>query len=130
LKGYIAQTEYHQTDKTDPVYVENIDKFKKRALADPEYILTAVVEALSQDKYDSILWDDRLISPIKMATLLEQDWNDIFEKYYELKREQVETLISVFTHPEGFKSPYDHEETLKDMFTREIREKYLSLSTK
>lgn len=122
LKGFIVQTEYGQIDKTNQSYVESVEKFRKIASADPEYILTAVVESLSQDKYDSILWNNRLISPVKMATLSEQEWNGIFETYHGLKREQVESLVSVFTQPETFKNQYDHEETLKAMFIRKIKE--------
>ena len=122
LKGFIVQTEYGQIDKTNQSYVESVEKFRKIASSDPEYILTAVVESLSQEKYDSILWNDRLISPVKMATLSEQEWNGVFETYHRLKREQVESLVSVFTHPETFRNQYDHEETLRDMFIRKIKE--------
>jgi len=122
LKGYIVQTEYGKIDKTNQDYVKCVEKFRKIASSDPEYILTAVVESLSQDRYDSILWDDRLISPVKMATLTGQEWNGIFESYYGLKREQVESLISVFTHPETFRNSYNQEETLKDVFKRSIKE--------
>ena len=122
LKGYIVQTEYGQIDKTNQDYVKHVEKFRKIASSDGEYILTAVVESLSQEKYDSILWNDRLISPVKMATLTEQEWNGIFESYYGLKREQVESLISIFTHPETFLSPYSEGETLKEMFIKAVKE--------
>lgn len=124
LKGGIASVEYSQIDKTNPTYVENIQKFKQIESADFYYLLTAIVETLTPEQYNSILWDGRYISPIKMETLKEEDWQNIFDFYYKLKREHIKTLVSVFVEPEKYHNPENQSETLKDMFIREVKENY------
>ncbi len=59
-----------------------------------------------------------------MELLSEQDWEKIFNNYYQLKKEQAKMLVKIFTDPEKYRSPYDKKETLKNLFIRKIKEEY------
>ncbi len=124
LKGRIVSTEYDQIDYSKKSFGENIKKYQKIASSDTHYLLTATVESLSDEQYNSILLKDKFISPLKMEVLSEQDWGKIFSTYYKLKKEGVKTLVRIFTDPEEYRNPYDEKETLKDLFIRKIKEEY------
>lgn len=63
------------------------------------------------------------LSPSKMDQLLsEADWEEILNKYYELKKEHVEILIDAFVKPEEYKN-LDGSMNLRDYFLSEIHKR-------
>lgn len=132
LKGGIASALYPNVDQKTP-FGENLKKFKKIAESDLYYLLTAIVENLSEEKYEAILLrdeskpkiDGKLISPEHMKALSDNDWHDIFNGYFRLKKEHVETLIDIFKYPNSYMSNDNNQETLKDLFIRKIKEEYV-----
>lgn len=121
LKGGIASAEYGQITSKDETFLKNIEKYKKLAQADLYYLLTATVSVLSPEQYHSILWNESKVSPLKMETIPEHEWQRIFDFYYDLKKEHIETLVWIFRDPENYENPHNNEETLKDLFIRKIQ---------
>lgn len=129
LKGGIASALYPNVDPHSAVG-KNLEKLSKIAESDPYYILTAVIENLSSEKYESILLRDeakpmisgKLISPENMMALEKGDWNKIFEGYYKLKKEHALRLVDIFKEPENYLN--EKGESLKDVFINRIKEEY------
>ncbi len=124
LKGGVAMDEYSKIDKSNSTYVGHVQKFEEVAAANFYYIMTAVVDALPPERYDSLLLRDKWLSPIKMATLSEQEWTQIFDLYYQFKKEHAETFVYVFTNPKDYVNPWNDQETMKDMFIRRVGENF------
>jgi len=124
LKGGIASAEYDQLDSQDESIKKNFKQLEKiNNSNDVYYILTAIAEALPDEKFGSVLRDNGMISPLKMQNLSAEEWEKIFNNYYGLKREHVMTLIDIFKHPEEHLNTDDEDEpeTLKDFFIGEIK---------
>ena len=126
LKGGIASAEWGEVDfNGEEALRGNIEKYKKISSSDDlMYLLTATIETLSDDVYDSILVNEKLISPPKLKNLKEKEWKEIFSAYYNLKKEHIETLMWIFRDPETYRNPWNEEETLKDYFIRKIEDEY------
>lgn len=124
----VASAEYRDIDPIKEDFQKKINKFEKLRSADTRYILTATVEALNRDRYNSILMTNKsnreMISPLKMEILTDQEWEDIFNFYYDLKKEHIQTLIWIFKYPDKYKNPDDVNETMRDLFIRKIQEDY------
>jgi hypothetical protein len=127
LKGGIASAQYGKVDYTTKSG-EYIKKYHNLAGSDIEYILTATLEALSEKKYEAILWNKKLISPVKMQELSEDEWMKIFSNYRNLKKEHVKILIDIFKNPTVYRNPNNQEETLKDFFIRRVKEEYRTVN--
>lgn len=66
----------------------------------------------------------RGLSMHKMNVLLHEDeWQAIIDRYYQMKKEHVETLIRLFIEPEKYKSD-DGSAELRDEFIGEIERQY------
>ncbi len=124
LKGGVASAEYSKVDSNNDFFVESIEKYRKIFESDSKYLLTATVESMSKEKYESLLLPNGLISPLKMETLSEATWKLIFDNYYELKKDHVKTLVWIFKNPDDYKNPKNEEENLRDLFIRRIREEF------
>lgn len=124
LKGGIASAQYSEIDSDKKFFVENIEKYRKIFESDSKYLLTATIESMSREKYESLLLPNGLISPLKMEALDEKTWNHIFSTYYELKKEHVEKLVWIFRDPDDYKNPRNESETLKELFIRRVKEEF------
>lgn len=106
----------------------NLKKYEKIRSADARYILTATAEALDDEKFSSVLMTNgagkKMLSPIKMETLPDREWNRIFNYYYEYKKQHAETLVWIFSNPNAYRNSDNVQETIKDMFIRRIKEEY------
>ncbi len=63
-------------------------------------------------------------TPITHVADDEEYWEKIFSSYYKLKKEHVLTLVDIFKNPENYPDDRNENETLKDMFIREIKKEY------
>ena len=72
----------------------------------------------------------KMISPLKMESLTDREWNRIFNYYYEYKKRHAQNLVWVFEDPATYRNPENEEETLKDLFIRKIQEEYKSNNSK
>jgi hypothetical protein len=127
----VATAEYSEIDKSKKDFLDKISKYEKiRSSSDTRYILTATAEALDDEKYNSILMTNgmnkKMISPLKMESLSDREWNRIFNYYYEYKKQHARNLVWVFEDPDTYRNPENEEETLKDLFIRKIKEEYES----
>lgn len=120
----VASTEFNKISNEDKDFFENIKKYQYIYSSDFRYVMTAIIESLTDEKYKEILFESRLIWPEKMKILNNEDWKKIFNTYYELKKEQVRMLIDVFVNPNNYKNPDNSKETLKDYFIRKIEENH------
>jgi len=125
----VASAQFGDIDPTKPAFYENIGKFQKLRSADGRYVETALVDALSDERYESILLTNeynkrRMVSPLKMESLSEKEWKRIFENYYMLKKEHIETMVWMFKDPNEYRNPENEHETFRDMFIRKIRAEY------
>lgn len=55
--------------------------------------------------------------------LTDADWEEIFTRYYALKKEHVEVLMESFVNPDAYKC-LDGSMNLKDYFIKEIQERF------
>jgi hypothetical protein len=95
---------------------------------DPLYVLNAIRSVLGDERLKTFITDKYTlckISPLKMVDQLTSDqWQQILDSYYQLKKEHVETIIDSFITPDNF-SPYESERiNLKDYFIQEIQGNY------
>ncbi|MFA6995417.1 MAG: Fic family protein [Patescibacteria group bacterium] len=124
----MATAEYGEIDKSKKNLLDNLKKYEKVRSADTRYILTATAEAIDDEKYDSILTTNgankKMLSPIKMESLTQREWNRIFNYYYEYKKEQAKNLVEIFCDPDTYRNPENEQETIKDLFIRRIKEEY------
>ncbi len=125
IKGRIAPSQ-KGINFEDKKFFSNLQKYDKLASADLEYVLTATTEALSSEQYDQLLIDHKQIFPAKMQTLSDVDWKMIFNCYFKLKKEHIETLVWIFKDPNTYKNPKNENETLKDLFIRRTKEEHES----
>lgn len=90
---------------------------------DVAYGLTAIHMLLGDDGVDSVseVYDGVMrISPLKMANILSADqWKELVDNFYKLKKEHVEQLVNIFIEPEKYKSS-DGSTTIKDYFVGRI----------
>lgn len=95
---------------------------------DPLYVLNAIRSLLGDERLKTFITDKYTlckISPLKMIDQLTADeWQQIIDSYYQLKKEHVKTIIDSFVTPDSF-SPYDQKGiSLKDYFIQEIQGNY------
>ena len=103
--------------------IKYIKDLKSKLFADASYLKTALCEVLGKDINEILTqkYGNNDISPLKMAEILsEAQWQEIFEKYYALKKEYVKILIDVFAKPENYKSSEDSNISVKDLFIQKI----------
>ncbi|HWQ60034.1 MAG TPA: Fic family protein [Candidatus Fimivivens sp.] len=125
----IASAQFGDIDSTKSAFYENIGRFQKLRSADGRYVETALVDALSDERYESILLTNeynkrRMVSPLKMESLSDTEWKSIFKNYYKLKKEHIETMVWMFKDPNEYRNPENEHETFRDMFIRKIRAEY------
>lgn len=91
---------------------------------DIQLILTAL-SSIFKDRMEEIVtskYGDNDISPILMAEKLsEQDWQNIFNFYQDLKKEQVEILIDIFSNHKSYPIKDRGGYTLKNVFIEKIQ---------
>lgn len=64
------------------------------------------------------------LSPLKMEQeLTETDWDEIINRYYQIKKEEVEILIDAFVKPESYKN-LNGSMNLRDYFLKEIKKRF------
>ena len=122
-----ASVEAEKIKKDHPAF-RSVKNFFLIFKVDADYLKAAFLSEINKEKIDKLYTDKysiRRISPLKMIEILdENDWQRIFDKYYELKREHVKVLIDCFVHPGEFKSFDEPEMNLKDYFVKKIQENY------
>ncbi len=124
LRGHFGNAELSKANHESESWAF-LTRFEELRQADPEYILTATVEALGEEKYVSLLIDEKILSPVLMQkNLVKEDWENIFDKYFAIKREHIKELVDVFVHPDVHYNSRDKNETLKDFFIRKVNETY------
>ena len=57
-----------------------------------------------------------------LEALSPEQWQRMLDNFYQLKKEQVETLVDIFTYPEKYPVSDDDQETLRDLFISKIKE--------
>ncbi|MST04127.1 MAG: hypothetical protein EXS49_00980 [Candidatus Pacebacteria bacterium] len=91
------------------------------------YVLTVIHILLGDEGIQNIMNEyngNKRISPKKMLDILKpEDWENMLDNFYKLKKEQVEALVDIFIKPEEFIHKRETGETLKDFFERKIGEK-------
>lgn len=123
----------------EKVVGEEAKSFFKKYNLDERYCFTAMYKYLSSKgmleavvkikkdfpNYD--LEDDyKAISPSKMEEIFTQeDWSNLMNEYYKIKRESIEVLIDVFVNPDDYKS-YESDLTLRELFIEEVDQKLLA----
>lgn len=117
---------------------ESARNFFKKYNADSVYCFIAMYEHLkSQDQLEAVvktksdfpsfnLEDDyKAISPLKMEEVFTQeDWDNLLNEYYKIKKESVEILIDVFVNPDDHKSD-ESGLTLREQLTKKVGQKLL-----
>lgn len=64
----------------------------------------------------------KAISPSKMEEIFsQQDWDNLMDEYYKIKRESVEILIDLFVNPDSYKSD-DTGLTLREKFIKGVQQ--------
>lgn len=124
-----ANVEFDQVGTECESY-QNLKKFHSISFGffEERYALTALA-AVMGDKIDSLLTDKYrrkgFVSFHKMAEIISNaEWEMIFEKYYDLKKDQIKTFVDIFAMPEQFKSDDSPEENLKDKFIKGVEQRY------
>jgi len=137
-------TENHLPDGlTRPRTNENVTSqdaknFFKKFSADGRYCFIAMYKYLSSkgaleavvktksDFPDFNLEDDyKAISPSKMDEVFTQeDWNNLLNEYYKIKKESVEILIDVFVNPDNYKSD-ESGLTLREQLIQKVKQNLL-----
>jgi hypothetical protein len=92
---------------------------------DSKGMLEAVVKTKS-DFPDFKLEDDyKAISPSKMEdAFTQEDWDNLLNEYYKIKRESVEILIDLFVNPDDYKSE-EAGLTLREQFIKRVEQNLL-----
>lgn len=125
IKTGMASIEIRGLDKENPSY-EVARKLLDLASDNGRYVLTAIYmetggeiqNLMSEYGEEKTL----LVSPKKMLEILSHEqWERMLDNFYQLKKEQVETLVDVFVDPEQYQVS-DDGETLRDLFIKEIKE--------
>lgn len=120
----IASAEFETIKAGSKKLDKNIQELDKLLRSESWYVLTAITEALSAEKYQAILSDNGMISPIKMQNLNQDDWDKIFNKFWEFKKENVRLMVDIFKEPEKFINQDNKQETFMDLFIRSVHEEY------
>ena len=110
--------------KGDQVYKTNKDAKKVFDLYSNEslYVLTAIHMLLGDEGIKNVTGEFDMISPIKMFEILKsEDWVQIIDNFYILKKEQVELLVDIFVEPEKYKADDNDTKTVKDLFIEKIK---------
>jgi len=89
--------------------------------------MTSLYESIGEKIKDLITKkykDNEMISPEKMAAELNyEDWQQIFNRYYEFKKEEIKLLVYGFINPDLVKLK-DQELNFRDYFIKEIEDDY------
>lgn len=125
IKGGIASVEIRGPNK-EIIPNELAGKLFDLSADNGYYVVTAVYMELGEEiqNFMSEYGNDKelRISPKKMLKILHpEQWQKILGIFYELKKEQVETLVDVFVNPERCLVSEGDGVTLRDMFIREIQ---------
>lgn len=99
--------------------------------ADSLYLREAIEEALGErvNKVITEYGKRKMISPYKMLGILSgEDWEKIFENYYQLKREHINTLVDIFVSPKHYRSIPEPSKTVKDYFVQKITDEHQKLN--
>ena len=122
IQSGIATIEIRTLDRTHPhaeLAQEILDLYKE----DVRYVLTALRETLGDEKVinlSSNYINVPRVSPKKLLeNLSEKEWINVFDAFYQFKKEHVEYLIRIFTEPEKYKVA-DGSQTLRDYFIERI----------
>lgn len=118
----VASVEFEKI-KENHTNIEYIKDFKSKLFVDGSYLKTVLCEVLGEEINEILTqkYGSNDISPLKMAEILsEAQWQEIFEKYYGLKKEYVKILIDIFAKPELYKSSEDENLSVKDLFIQKI----------
>src|SRR3989344_8894648 len=95
------------------------EKNKHYAVTAIYMLLGERIEELFTDKYKR----ENEISPLKMVEVLTtEEWHNLVDNMYELKKEQVEDLVKIFKNPKGYETE-DGKMTLKDLFIEKIQKR-------
>lgn len=126
IKAGIASVEVRVLEKEHPSYEAARELFKLAA-DNGRQVLTAIYMEIGDEVSNlmSEYGDEKtlLLSPKKtLQSLSPEQWQKITDNFYQLKKEQVETLVNIFTYPEEYPSSDNGGETLRDVFIREIQE--------
>lgn len=108
----------------DQAYKTNKDAKKVFDLYSDEslYILTAINMLLGDEGIKNVTGEFDMISPIKMFEILKpEDWVQILDNFYILKKEQAELLVDIFVEPEKYKVSDNDTKTVKDLFIEKIK---------
>lgn len=117
MRGFFAVTEKPSTPDGKKLMDMRND--------DSAYVFTATYEFL---KEKGLLEDSKVsneygdfLSPIKMEHVLSKDdWKEIFERYYSIKREHSRLLIDAFVEPAKYKN-LEGTMNLGDYFKNKVR---------
>jgi hypothetical protein len=118
----VASVEFEKIEENH-ANIEYIKDFNSKLFVDGSYLKTVLCEVLGDDinKILTQKYGNNDISPLKMAEILsDTQWQEIFEKYYGLKKEYVKILIDVFAKPENYKSSEDSNVSVKNLFIQKI----------
>ncbi len=124
IKTGIASTETRELDKENPSY-RSAHRVLDLYSGNGRYILTAIYMELGEKVQDVISeYSERKvqrISPNKMLEILTtEQWEKIHNNFYNLKKEQVETLVDIFVDPGKYPTASDGKENLRDLFVKKI----------
>lgn len=116
--GLFAQDEIVKTQKAQ--------RFMYLCHIDMPYCFISASKYLKEKNFFEKVLDKKsyglIISPNKMEQeLSETDWDEIINRYYQLKKEHVEVLIYSFVKPEAYKN-LDGSMNLKDFFIKKIQD--------
>lgn len=123
----------------EKVTSKNAVEFSKKFDADNRYCFLAMYKYLtSKELLDDVtkgkmdfpdfrLQEDyKAISLVKMEDIFsEDDWNNLLDEYFRIKKLSIEILIDIFVHPNDYKIP-DSDTTLRDKFISEVKKNLAS----
>jgi len=124
----VATAEFNELDISDFMQKKAKD-FVRLYGDDAVYACTAIWEHAGDEGVERIseqYGDVKRMSPLKMATgntrFSEEDWQAVFDNFYRLKKEHVETLVNLFVEPDKYMTQ-DNAETVRDRFIRKIEQR-------
>jgi len=108
----------------EPAVTPNSKKLLSLSRSDKVYSFIASRDYLeSVGKLENVLTmldHGKAISLTRMEEgLSQEDWDNIFRGYFDLKREHVKILIESFVNPEQYRS-VDGSKTIRDVFIEEV----------
>jgi hypothetical protein len=118
---------------------ENAKKFFKKFNTESSYCFIAMynylkskgmLEAVVKTKSDfpgfNLEDDYKAISPLRMEEMFTQeDWDNLLNEYYKIKKASVEILIDIFVNPDDY-TVDDSGLTLREQFVNDVKQNLLN----